>query len=235
MMAFLLTVFFQLVQGQADPDIFFFENPETHNMHICSDGKFFYTVNGGKAAEGRIGKYDLKGKEVAVYPVELDMRSIMYNPSDKSLYVNTYDKAIFRITDLEQGVYSRLPVDFLEQEQSTPAISANGKLIYEMNLGTLKVFNIKTGKVENTFYGMKCGEDVVSGAAAVAVDKKNIYTWNALEQEVYIYSNKGVFQNSFRVKQGDYGFSLSYANGYIFVSKDGDYGTGTWFGYKVPK
>lgn len=231
----IFTAIFQMLQAQNSPEIFFFENPKTHNMHICSDGKFFYTVNGGKSNEGTIWKYNLAGKEIASYPIKLDMRSIMYNASDKSLYVSTYEKEIYKITDLEQGVYSKLATDFLQQEQSTPAMDPKGRYIYELSYGTLFVYNLKSGKTENTFYGLNCGEDVTSGAGAVAVDKKHIYTWNAAEQEVYVYSNKGVYIDSFKIKQGDYGFSLSYANGHIFVSTDGNYGTGTWFGYKVPK
>ncbi len=48
-------------KGQIDPKISFNDHPETHNMHICSDGNYYYTVNGGKEYNGQISKYDFSG------------------------------------------------------------------------------------------------------------------------------------------------------------------------------
>ena len=36
------------------PDIYFDDEPGTHNMGITSDGQFYYTCNGGKAPDGKI-------------------------------------------------------------------------------------------------------------------------------------------------------------------------------------
>ena len=32
---------------------------------------------------------------------------------------------------------------------------------------------------------------------------------------------------------GDWGFSLSYTMGYLFLSRDGNYSVGTWYGYNI--
>ncbi len=52
---------FQMSQAQIDPEITFSEDPRTHNMGICSDGEFYYTVNGGNAITGQIGKFSEDG------------------------------------------------------------------------------------------------------------------------------------------------------------------------------
>ncbi|HPS27188.1 MAG TPA: hypothetical protein PK269_06210, partial [Bacteroidales bacterium] len=68
---------------------------------------------------------------------------------------------------------------------------------------------------------------------SVAVDGKYIYTWNADYKLIFVYDMKGQKVKSVEVEKGSYGFSLSYANGLIFVADDGDYATGTWYGYNL--
>lgn len=215
------------------PAISFEEDPLTHNMHICSDGKFYYTVNGGKANMGQIGKFSLDGVQISSYDIELDMRSIMYNKKDKSLYVTTYEKSIYKITDLEGGIYKEVYSNLIDNGQCIPALSPKGKKLYIMDSGTLEVIDFKTGETIDTFYGMKTGDEILSGSTAVAVSKKNIYTWDADDKKVYIYDMDGEFVRSIQLSDGSYGFSLSWANEMLFVSTDGDYDTGAWYGYEL--
>jgi len=44
---------------------------------------------------------------------------------------------------------------------------------------------------------------------------------------------KGKSIKTIKISDGDYGFSLSFANGLIFVAIDGNYDIGTWYGYDV--
>jgi DNA-binding beta-propeller fold protein YncE len=215
------------------PKIVFKENPQTHNMHLTSDGQFLYTCNGGKAELGQINKYNLDGTRIGNYKIELDMRSIMYNPSDKKLYVNTYGQKLYKINDLLAGDFTEA-ADFPDRnEQCTTALSVNGKLIYFMEFGELYIYTLKTGKLKTTLSGFNTSDEASIGGTAVAVDKKKIFSWNAGEQTVYIYDLKGRFQKSVKLSHGDYGFSLSFANELLWVSEDGDYDEGTWYGYEV--
>lgn len=215
------------------PRVVFKETPQTHNMHITSDGQYLYTCNGGKPNLGQISKFTLDGTKIASYKIELDMRSIMYNPSNKKLYVNTYGKKLYKIDDLVQGVYSEVFEFPATSEQSSPSLSANGKLIYYMDNGELSVYNMKNGKLKTTISGLTCSDEASLGSAAVAVDKNNIYTWDGDAQSVYVYDLKGKYQRSLKLNQGDYGFSLSIANGLLWVSTDGNYEEGTWYGYTI--
>jgi len=231
---FIILLFAGFVNAQTlSPKIVFKENPQTHNMHLTSDGQYLYTCNGGKSELGQISKYNPDGSKIASYKIDLDMRSIMYNPSDKKLYVNTYSQKLYKINDLVMGNYSEV-FDFSDRnEQSAPALSANGKLIYFMEFGELYVYTLKSGKLISTLSGLKTAGEAGLGGTAVAADKKNIFSWNADEQTVYIYDLKGKFQKSVKLAQGDYGFSLSYANGMLWVSTDGDYEEGAWYGYDI--
>jgi len=215
------------------PRVVFKDNPQTHNMHIASDGQYLYTCNGGKSENGQISKFTLEGSKIGSYKFDLDMRSIMYNASDKKLYVNTYEQKLYRVNDLMMGSYKEV-YDFSDRtEQATPAISTNGKLIYFMEYGVLYVYNMKNGKLKTSISGFTTTDEASSGGSAVAVDKKNIYSWDANVQTVYIYDLKGKYQKSLKLNQGDYGFSLSIANDLLWVSTDGNYDEGTWYGYVV--
>jgi DNA-binding beta-propeller fold protein YncE len=228
----ILTVSFINAQTRT-PKIVFKDNPQTHNMHIASDGQYLYTCNGGKPELGQISKFAFDGTKIGSYKIDLDMRSIMYNASDKKLYVNTYGQKLYKINDLMQGIYSEV-YDFSDRnEQSAPAISPDGKLIYFMEYGEVYVYALKNKKLKTTLSGLSTADNAADGGTAIAVDKKYIYSWNAGEQVVYVYNLKGKFQKTLKFNQGEYGFSLSYANGLLWVSTDGNYEEGTWYGYVV--
>ena len=222
---------FSLNAQTISPDIYFDDEPGTHNMGLTSDGEFYYTCNGGKTYEGKINKYSLNGNFMKSYKIDLDMRSVMYNAKDKSLYVNCYDGNIYKITSLVDGSFQLVYSKLYKNDQASLALGPKGKYLYYLDAGTLKVYDFTKGTVSNTYYNINCGPELGSGGYSVAVSKKNIITFNSEKQVFFIYDKKGKLKETIKYKDGDYGFSLSYANGYIFVSKDGDYGMGKWFGY----
>jgi DNA-binding beta-propeller fold protein YncE len=215
------------------PKIQFQDEPRTHNVHVASDGQFLYTINGGKAYMGQISKFTLDGSYVTSYDINLDMRSIMYNAKEKIFYVCTYDRNIYKITDIEKGSYELTLSELYDNEQANLALSPSGKLLYYFNDGTLKIYKFPSGKLSKTIKGLDKGSEVATGNAAVAVDDKHIYTWNTDYKLIFVYDLKGTKIKSVQISNGDYGFSLSCANGLIFVSTDGNYDIGTWYGYDV--
>ena len=215
------------------PKIVFKDYPQTHNMHLASDGQYLYTCNGGKPELGQISKFKPDGDIIGSYKIELDMRSIMYNPSDRKIYVYTYGQKLYRIDDLMAGNFTEVAYFSDRNEQCAATLSTNGKLIYFMEFGELYIYTLKTGKLKTTLSGFNTSDEASIGGTAVSVDKKKIFSWNAGEQTVYIYDLKGRFQKSVKLSHGDYGFSLSYANGLLWVSEDGDYDEGAWYGYEV--
>ncbi len=94
-------------------EIVFKDRPGNHNMGIASDGKYYYTCNGGNYTVGRINKYTLAGDSITSYPMAIDMRSIMYNKADGKLYVsgfesNTSERNIYKITSLQDGTFTKV-------------------------------------------------------------------------------------------------------------------------------
>jgi len=205
----------------------------THNMHIASDGNYLYTVNGGVASVGLIKRYTLDGTFVDSVSVPLSMRSIMFNRADGYLYIGAIGGDIYRLTDYHSGTTVMLYPGLLDNGQAGPALSWDGSMIYGFNQGTLKRYSLATGALIDSLTGFQCGPSFSTGGAVVAVDPDYIYTWDAATMTVYVYTLAGSFVRTLTLTSGDYGFSLSFVDGYLFVSTDGNYATGTWYGYNV--
>jgi len=219
---------------EIEPFVTLKDNPGTYAMHICFDGSNYYTVNGGVAKDGKINQYNTLGEFVTSNPLKLDMRSIMYNSRNKTLYVNTKEKEIYKVVDLIHGTVELVHSGIYENEQSSLALDPQGKNYYALDNGTLSVINAKTGIMVKKYSGIKCGNKGMKGSTTVAVDRKYFYTWDADNRTVYMYSLKGVFKGSFQVKSGTIGHSLSIANGMLFVAKSDMGKPAVWYGYQIP-
>jgi len=217
-----------------EPLVTFNDNPTTYSMHLCTDGEFYFTINGGVAKDGKISKFKLNGEFVESFPINQDMRSIMYNKKDKSLYINIKGKEIFKILDISNGTVQLLLSGIYENEQTTLAIDHKGKNFYALDNGNLSIYQVKTGKLVKKISGLKCGSKGMKGSTTVAVDKKFLYTWDADTKTVFVYTKGGVFKSSFILKSGNIGHSLSAAYGLVFVAKSEMGKPSTWYGYKIP-
>lgn len=215
------------------PEITFNEDPYNHNMHITSDGSHYYTINGGNTADGQINKFSLSGVLIQTYPIQIDGRGLSYNQSDGFFYASVYGGDIVKITNLSTGSFSTIFTAIMQNEQASFDISTDGNTFFDFYQGTLKIHNFSTGTVTSTITGLSYGSGNYGGEASVAVDASHIYTLNATTKTVYIYSPLGTHIQTLNLDSVDNGHSLSIANGYLFVSKDGNYGVGTWYGYNI--
>ena len=219
---------------QGIPPIFSFdENPVNHNMHIASDGEFYFTINGGGVSSGQVNKFDLNGVLLQTYPIQIDGRGLSYNKSDGYLYVSTFGGDIVRITDLAAATFTMVFPGAMQNGQASFAISEDGMAFYDFFQGTLRVHDFTTGSVINTLTGFAYGSGNFGGEAAVAVDSSHFYTWDATSKTVYMYDQFGTLIQPMVLDSGDNGQSLSFVNNMLFVSRDGNYGVGTWYGYDL--
>lgn len=204
-----------------------------HNMHIASDGIYFYTIDGA-SAPSTINKYDLNGTFIQSYSIQIDGRGLSYNNADGFLYASTYLGNIVKITDLASGTFQTMYTNKMQSSQAAFAISDDGNQMYDFANGTLKIYNLNTGILIRTITGLSCGSGLGDGVV-VAADPDYLYTWNATTQTVYVYNHTGSLIRTLLLTNGDYGWSLSIANGYLFVCRDGYYysGVGIWYGYNI--
>ena len=214
-------------------EVQFDENPGNHNMHIASDGSYYYTINGGSSSSGQINKFTLAGTLVQTYPIQIDGRGLTYNYADGYLYASLFGGDIAKITSLENGTWDIVHTSIMQNVQASFDISPDGTKFYDFYNGTLEIHNFQTGALETTLTGLTCGSGNYGGDAAVSVDGEYIYTWDSSIKTVYVYSNAGSLVRTMVLSDGDNGQSLSYFDGYLFVSKDGNYDIGTWYGYNI--
>lgn len=231
---FALVLLGSAVSGQVlNPVISFSEDPDSYCMHICSDGQYYYTINGGVAEQGKVFKYNLDGTFIAKYPLRMDMRSIMYSRKDKSLYISNKNKEIYKVIDIASGTVQLVHANIFENEQSSLAMDPNGRYIYALDNGSLAMIDLKKGTVVKKMSGFKCGNKGMKGSTTVAVDSKYLYTWDADLRAVYVYDKKGIYRTSFTLRSGNMGHTLSVANGIIFVASSEKGKLGNWYGYKL--
>jgi hypothetical protein len=216
-------------------EIQFNENPYNHNMHITSDGNYYYTINGGDYSNGLINKFDLNGNLITSYPVKIDGRGLSYNKSDGLLYASVFGGSIVKITNLANGTFEIVHSAIMQNVQASFAISADGTKFYDFYNGTLNIRSMSTGSILGIMSGLNCGSDNYDGNAAVAVDPDYIYTWDASEKVVYVYRHDGGLERTLNLSYGNNGHSLSFVDGFLFISKDAWYSTGTWYGYNIRK
>jgi len=215
------------------PGIWFNEFPYNHNEHITCDGSYYYTINGGNATFGQVNKFTLTGTLVQTYPILIDGRGLSFNAADSFLYASTYLGDIVKITNLATASFTTVYPGIMQDPQASFAISPDGTKFYDFYSGTLKVHLFSNGSVINTYYGLAFGAGNYGGDAAVAVDSNYYYTWNAYTDSVYVYNQTGGWVQTMKLDSGDNGMSLSYTNCNLFVSRDGNYSIGTWYGYPL--
>ena len=120
----------------------------------------------------------------------------------------------------------------IQERKSSLALYPDGKLLYAFDKGKIKIYKFPACTFVKTIKGFDSGKTPTTGSCVVAVGSKHIYTWNTEYKLIFVYNLKGQKIKSFEVKDGEYGFSLSAANGKAFVSKDGNYDVGSWYGYE---
>ena len=215
------------------PAISFDEHPVNHNMHITSDDDYYYTINGGSASSGQINKFSPAGVLLQTYPITIDGRGLSFNATDGFLYASLYTGDIVRIDNLSTGSYTTLFPGIMQDDQASFAISPDGTKFYDFFQGTLLVRDFISGVTIDTISGLLYGPGNFGGEAAVAVDSSYIYTWDATIKTVYAYDLTGALIQTAVLDSGSCGIALAIANGYLFVSKDGNYGIGSWYGYNI--
>jgi outer membrane protein assembly factor BamB len=218
-----------------------------HNISITfdPDTETYLTVNGGNVDYGIINEYDTDGELLDTYITDLDGRAIFYHGG--SVLLKGYGSQVYEV-DLTDIVldWETLFEDFLEapaeetefefeEDNSSPAMSADGKLFFEHVRGKVTVFDAATGRRVRSFnvedYYDEHGYDM-----AIAASDNHVFLWSDAD-EVTAYDFKGKAAGRLNLPQPGYGFSLSYCNGILWISEDADAGTelgeGYWYGYRL--
>ena len=208
-----------------------------HNMGITWDGEYYYTVNGGNTDYSNLNKYDDSGELDSEYDISADGRAILYSPSEEQLYVKLYSLSLDEV-DLDLEETSTALEDIFSGEQSSVAMSPGGDKLYELYEGTVNVFNTD-GDEEGSFKLSSYNTTTDLGCAnSIAASEKFLFVWAPnSDKDILVYGVDGRYVTKFELPRSGYGFSLSWANGMLWIAEDADGDTdgadGTWYGYTL--
>jgi hypothetical protein len=205
-----------------------------HNVSIAFDGSHYFTINGGNAGYCKLNEYDRAGKFIQSYDMGLDGRAIFYHPDKKKLYVKIFGFDLYEVNIEEES--TKLVLDYVfGADNSSPALSADGKMFYELVDGDVRIIDFDTGKKEKEItipeYFNEHGY-----AMSIAASSEFLFIW-ASDDEVYVYNFKGEKVSQLQLPIYAFGFSLSYCNDLLWAAVDADAWVegnyGYWYGYDL--
>jgi hypothetical protein len=208
-----------------------------HNMGITWDGEYYYTVSGGNTDYSNLNRYDESGELHSEYDISADGRAILYSPAEEQLFVKSHGLSLEDV-DLDLEETSTALDDIFTGEQSSVAISPDGEMLYELYEGTVNVFNAdgdEEGSFELSSYNTT---EELGYAFAIAASDKFLFGWAPeSDTDILVYGLDGKYVTRFSLPRSGYGFSLSWANGLLWIADDADGSTdgadGTWYGYAL--
>jgi len=211
----------------------FDEETYYHNVGIAWDGEQYFTVNGGNENSGQVNEFDSDGELVSSADVEVDGRAIFYCPSDRKLYIKSFSRSLLTY-DPDAEEVTDVRADAFHGEQSSPALSPDGKTIYELADGTLHVMSFPALKEIRRIRQFSTQADPYN--STIAASRQHLFTWDE-SGTVSMYDLKGRFESSFQLESGLHPMSLTWANGMLWGAIDADGkdegAVGTWHGYSL--
>jgi hypothetical protein len=210
-----------------------------HNMGIAWDGDYYYTVNGGNTDYSSINQYDETGSYEDSYDLGTDGRAILYSTAKEQLYLKPYGTSLDEV-DLDFPEETSIDLEnVFTGEQSSVAMSPDGTRLYELSGGRVSVYDADDGSEETSFQlSSYSTEDGKGYSFAIAASDKFLFVWAPnSDQDVLVYGLDGKYVTKFTLPRSGFGFSLSWANGMLWIADDADGGSegadGTWYGFTL--
>ncbi len=209
-----------------------------HNMGITWDGSHYFTVNGGNTGYSKLNEFDDEGGEVETYDLGIDGRAIFYDPDNEQLYVKTYGTDLTSV-DLDLEETDTEHEGMFRGEQSHAAMSPDGLKFYELYNGKVYVYDASTGDEDEIFkLSSYSTTEELGFTYAIAASDKFLFVWAPnSDKEVLVYGLDGKYVTKFELPRSGFGFSLSWANGMLWIAEDADGSSdgsdGTWYGYTL--
>ena len=216
----------------------FIDHVYYHNMGIAWDGEHYFTISGGNTDNSSLNEYDDAGAAVETYDLGIDGRAILYDSDDEQMYVKTYGTDLNSVDLYLEETDAELSGIFKE-DQSSVAMSPDGEYLYELHDGEVYVYDASGGDEEASFkLSSYSKQDEFGYANAIAASDKFLFVWAPdSDTDILVYGLDGKYVTKFALPRSGYGFSLSWANGMLWIAEDADGGEdgadGTWYGYAL--
>ena len=208
-----------------------------HNMGITFDGSHYFTINGGNEEQSTLNEYDARGRFVGTSSVGLDGRAIFWHADDEELYVKAYGASLYTADPESEESEAELEGVFTENNSSI-GFSPDGQRMYELSGGGVTVYELLTGdELESFELSAVSADDNRGYDKSIAASDKYLFVWGESDDTVAVYDLSGSYVTRFELPEPGFGYSLSWANGMLWVAKDADGfdegADGTWYGYRL--
>jgi hypothetical protein len=216
----------------------FTDHVRYHNMGIAWDGIYYYTINGGNTDYSDLNLYDESGSFEDSYDFGIDGRAVLYSPDDEQLYLKDYGTGLSWV-DLDFEEAGSEHEGIFKDGQSHVAMSPDGEKLYELYAGEVYVYDASTGDEDTSFALSSYNSDEERGYSnAIAASDKFLFVWAAdSDTDILVYGTDGRYVTKFTLPRSGFGFSLSWANGMLWIAEDADGDSdgadGTWYGYEL--
>jgi hypothetical protein len=231
----------------------FKDNVYYHNVSITYGEGQYFTLNGGNEDWGLINVYDEDGGFLDSWEVEVDGRAIFYHPEDELVYVKPFGEEYCSV-DPETGDYEEELSMVFDEENSSVGWSPDGEYIYELvEDGEVRVleglFGDEEDALELSQFSVEHGY-----AYSIAASDKYLFVWDGPGEEdeeengglptVLVHTVEGDYVDMFKLPRAGFPFSLSWANGMLWIAEDADATEegedgnvigqdGWWYGYRL--
>jgi len=121
--------------------------------------------------------------------------------------------------------------------ETSPTLTPDGMILAELNGGSIRLLEAATGNEIDVLSGIQSGPAGPGYDVSVTTDGRFLYTWtNTPATTVFAYDFSGRLVTTFPLPYpsagGVAGFSISYANGMLWVIDTGG-AIGNWIGYTL--
>ena len=205
-------------------------------ISLTFDGTNYWMIDGGYTPS-TVTKFDSLGNQIEQGSINLDGRSIAYNPNDGKLYIKDYQtNSLYTLGALAAGAYGYAPVagfsNAFQDKQSKITLSSDGQYVYDALNGKVRKYQLSTGaNVENiTLAGYSGGfpeefQIATDGTYLFALKNNTILAYNldgSFVKEITGLPNPA---NLFYIQ-----WSYSHADNKIWVW---EYAAQQWMGYGI--
>lgn len=218
-----------------NPTVVFAEDPNQvqTRMTLAFDGTYYWSVSGGGTFGIREAQYASNGAFIADFTPGLDFRSD-FTDAAGNLYARQFaNPTIYKQTAPGSFTPFATLIGGSLDAQSGVVLNGAGTEYLAFNMGVVTRWNLAgtlLGTLNLSGFGSVAGENSYPANRGIAAAGNNLYTYNSGILSTWDLAGNRIAQDNL-VGGGasfDSNFSLSFANGLIFVEN-----SGSWRGYDV--
>ena len=203
-----------------------------HPLSIAFNGTFYFVVGGGNSP-GDVAMLDENFNLITTQSVDLDCRSVFYNPNDGEVYIKAFtNNGLYRLnTSPFNGGFDVVFTSLFQDNQSKVCLSADGLYLYDHLDGNVIIYEFATGLTVNTItLNLQHNLDIPRG---YLIAHTGTYLLTFADNVIYAYdptNGNAISSCTLTSMPTSYEWSISYTNGMFFLTESTE---STWYAFTI--